>query len=124
MNVDCENCFINSIRCSAHTLQLVVHGGLEALKSDARAEGALLKVKKIAKFGAKRSNFAYSLSGHVFPQTTPTRWNSEFRLLQYILQNADLLNQALNLEKKAKRLALTQVEIEVLFALMDLLSFF
>ena len=91
-----ENIFKGSLRCCAHTLQLVVHDGLAAINSDIRAKSALTKAKAVARLAAKSSTFAYSLpSGKVPPQPTKTRWSSEFRLLENILRNAEDINKGL-----------------------------
>ena len=41
--VNSENIFKGSIRCCAHTLQLVVNDGLAAITSDITAKSALIK---------------------------------------------------------------------------------
>lgn len=117
-----EDIFTTSLRCAAHTMQLVVHDGLRAIACD-KVDTALTKVKNIARFAAKSSSFSELLQGHQPPQANATRWDSEFRLLQHILSKTELIHQALIKESK-KQLILSNMELDILREIASRLSYF
>ena len=64
---DTEPAFVNSIRCSDHTLQLVVLDGIDCLSDNSRATSAIVKVKRLARLSSNSHALGYSLSGSVPP---------------------------------------------------------
>ena len=92
---DTETAFVNSIRCSAHTLQLVLHDVINSRSDDSCATSALAKVKRLARLCNKSHALSYSNSGSVPPRSCPTRWNSDFQLVKHVLQHVEQLNNAL-----------------------------
>ena len=118
--------FNSSIRCATHTLQLVVHDGIDGIKYDARARSVLAKCKRLARFCSKSVNDAYALAGHIPPRANNTRWSSHFRLMKHILVHAEAIQAALqsSLVVKQINLALTPRDLEVLSEISDLLSYF
>lgn len=117
-----EDIFENSLRCAAHTMQLVVHDGLEAINNE-RVSSSLTKVRNIARLAAKSTAFAQLLQGRLPPQSNVTRWSSEYRLIQHILLNLDDISRALLTESK-KSLILSHLEIDILKQISERLSFF
>ena len=98
--IETEFVFDGALRCAAHTLQLVVKDGLQQVADDVHIKTALQKVKRLASFSARSTNFAYAASGHVPPKACPTRWNSDFGLLKHVVEHADILTTASSQTKK------------------------
>ena len=124
-NLNSEKVFVNSNRCVAHTLQLVVNDGLNSIINDGLVKSALLKIKSISRLCAKSTAFSNALSGFVPPQPTVTRWNSHYRLVQHIILHSAEINSILLIQAVSKKhLVLTRNELEFLTKFCDRLSYF
>ncbi|CAF4508511.1 unnamed protein product, partial [Didymodactylos carnosus] len=111
------------IPCFAHTLQLVVHDGLNNSKSSTTA---LAKVAAIAKFSHKSSIFTDRLENIKLsiPTANETRWNSQFYTLKavYNIPHGEL-NMILN-DLKKPELILSSTDKTVLMEFIQLLELF
>jgi len=124
---------IQSVRCSAHTLQLVVHS---TLRENTAAQSALASARKIVEH-FRRSSVAngaltqqqeqMNLKSLDLIQDVPTRWSSTFNMCKRILElrlplSMVLTNQAIIDKQKRQQLELRSEEWTVLETMCELLE--
>ena len=66
-HINSEKIYTNSSRCVAHTLQFVVHDGLNKIKTEPVAKSALSKVKRILRFSYKGTTCSNALFDFIPP---------------------------------------------------------
>jgi len=120
-----------SVRCAAHTLQLVVNA---ALKCDSTITDSLAAARHVVEY-FKRSALATSLlhekqqqmsvSEHQLVIEVPTRWNSTLHMIDRLIEQRWPISSVLtdkNVSKKKGFAPLTETQWEILSNLKELLQ--
>lgn len=116
------------VSCFAHSVQLVVQDGLSSIgipgnKTEA-IDIALKKVGRIVKT-LRRSTCARALlsdRGLHLETATPTRWNSQLRMIESVLRSTQAINEAISTLGQSDQIRLGGLQFNDVSALEELVS--
>ncbi len=107
--------------CFAHTLQLVVHDGLQ---ESTCVKHTVTKISKIAKLAHSSTIFTEKLEaiGKSIPRANKTRWNSQLHTVQKVLEIPSTQLNGILTELKRKELCLGTRDLAILNEFVSLLA--